>query len=79
MQKLCTNDMAVAPGGIVYTGMLNQQGGYETYCTATRLSPTKLVHTFLPLLPIPSFLSLSFPLAPIPTFPCPNLLSSTTD
>ena len=70
LQKLCTNNMAVAPGSIVYTGMLNQQGGYQTDCTVTRLSQNKLVHTLSfshcsPPLPIYVLLSplssLSFP------------------
>ena len=43
LQRLCSNNMAVAPGSIVYTGMLNQQGGYQTDCTVTRLSQNKLV------------------------------------
>ncbi len=41
MQKLCTNDVAVPQGQIVYTGMLNHRGGYETDCTVTRLDQHK--------------------------------------
>ena len=38
MQRLCCANMDVEPGSIVYTGMLNQRGGYEADVTATRLS-----------------------------------------
>ena len=41
LQWLCTNDVAVAPGQTVYTGMLNDRGTYESDITATRLSPTE--------------------------------------
>ncbi|HXA94828.1 MAG TPA: FAD-dependent oxidoreductase [Candidatus Dormibacteraeota bacterium] len=37
LQPLCANDVAVPPGRIVYTGMLNDRGGYESDLTATRL------------------------------------------
>ncbi|TIQ92206.1 MAG: FAD-dependent oxidoreductase, partial [Mesorhizobium sp.] len=33
LQKLCANDMDVAPGKIVYTQMLNQRGGIESDLT----------------------------------------------
>ena len=75
MQKLCTNNMAVAPGSIVYTGMLNRQGGYQTDCTVTRLSQNKLVffsptHSSL-IAPLPSLRS---PLsAPLSLSPAPLL------
>ena len=39
LQRLCCNDVAVAPGRCVYTGMLNARGGYEADLTATRLGP----------------------------------------
>ena len=39
LQWLCTADMAVCPGRVVYTGMLNGRGGYESDVTVTRLSP----------------------------------------
>ena len=42
MQTLCTNNVAVPQGQIVYTGMLNHQGGYVTDCTVTRLALNKL-------------------------------------
>ena len=38
MQHLCANDMAVAPGRIVYSSMLNTAGGIESDLTVTRLS-----------------------------------------
>ena len=43
MQKLCCNDMAVPPGKIVYTGMLNDSGGYVTDCTVTRLAQDRWI------------------------------------
>lgn len=39
LQRLCANDVAVEPGRIVYTGMLNEQGGFESDLTVTRLTP----------------------------------------
>lgn len=41
LQWLCTADMAVAPGGTVYTGMLNARGTYESDVTVTRISVTE--------------------------------------
>ncbi len=38
LQWLCTADVAVEPGTVVYTGMLNERGGYESDLTVTRLS-----------------------------------------
>jgi glycine cleavage system T protein len=40
LQRLCANDVDVAPGGIVYTQMLNDRGGIESDLTVTRLSET---------------------------------------
>lgn len=40
LQKLCANDMDVAPSKIVYTQMLNQRGGIESDLTVSRLSET---------------------------------------
>jgi 4-methylaminobutanoate oxidase (formaldehyde-forming) len=40
LQRLCANNMDVAPGRIVYTQMLNQHGGIESDLTVTRLSET---------------------------------------
>jgi 4-methylaminobutanoate oxidase (formaldehyde-forming) len=39
LQKLCANDVAVAPGRMVYTAMLNERGGFESDLTVTRLGP----------------------------------------
>jgi len=36
LQRLCANDMAPAPGRVIYTGMLNARGGYESDCTVFR-------------------------------------------
>jgi len=36
MQRLCANDMSAAPGRVIYTGMLNERGGYESDCTVFR-------------------------------------------
>jgi 4-methylaminobutanoate oxidase (formaldehyde-forming) len=41
LQRLCANDMAVPVGRMVYTGMLNARGGYETDLTCTRLAPDR--------------------------------------
>ena len=38
LQRLCTADVAVPVGRAVYTGMLNEQGGYEADVTVTRLA-----------------------------------------
>lgn len=38
LQWLCTGDVAVAPGRTVYTGVLNDRGGYEADVTVTRLA-----------------------------------------
>jgi heterotetrameric sarcosine oxidase gamma subunit len=37
LQWVCTADVAVEPGRAVYTGMLNERGGYEADVTITRL------------------------------------------
>ncbi|HET8578427.1 MAG TPA: FAD-dependent oxidoreductase [Methylomirabilota bacterium] len=37
LQHLCANDVAVPAGRIVYTGVLNERGGYESDLTVTRL------------------------------------------
>ena len=37
LQRLCANEMDVAPGRIVYTAMLNRRGGIESDLTVTRL------------------------------------------
>src|SRR5262249_11689239 len=38
LQWLCTNDVAVEPGRVVYTGLLTDRGGYESDLTVTRVS-----------------------------------------
>ncbi len=38
LQRICANDVAVAPGRIVYTQWLNARGGIEADLTLTRLS-----------------------------------------
>jgi glycine cleavage system aminomethyltransferase T len=40
LQWLCTADVAVPVGRVVYTGMLNERGTYEADVTVTRLSAT---------------------------------------
>ena len=40
LQRLCANQMDVAPGRIVYTQMLNNRGGIESDLTVTRISET---------------------------------------
>lgn len=37
LQRICANNVAVAPGTCVYTAMLNERGGYESDVTVTRL------------------------------------------
>jgi glycine cleavage system aminomethyltransferase T len=41
LQYICANDMAVAPGTTVYTGILNDRGGYESDVTVTRTAPNE--------------------------------------
>jgi glycine cleavage system aminomethyltransferase T len=43
LQWLCTADVAVASGRVVYTGMLNARGTYESDVTVTRLSRTEFL------------------------------------
>jgi 4-methylaminobutanoate oxidase (formaldehyde-forming) len=38
LQRQCGNDLAVPPGRVVYTGVLNEQGGFESDFTVTRLA-----------------------------------------
>ncbi len=38
LQRLCANDVAVPPGRVVYTAMLNERGGFESDLTVTRLA-----------------------------------------
>jgi len=41
LQRLCANNVAVEPGSVVYTGMLNENGGYESDLTVFRLSANR--------------------------------------
>ncbi|MCP5080675.1 MAG: FAD-dependent oxidoreductase [Alphaproteobacteria bacterium] len=38
LNRVCANNMARAPGRAIYTGMLNDRGGFESDLTALRLS-----------------------------------------
>ena len=37
LNRVCTNDMTRAPGSVIYTGMLNDRGGYESDLTVLRM------------------------------------------
>jgi 4-methylaminobutanoate oxidase (formaldehyde-forming) len=43
LQRVCANDVAVAPGRIVYTQWLNARGGIEADVTVTRLGETSFL------------------------------------
>ncbi|NKB64280.1 MAG: FAD-dependent oxidoreductase [Gammaproteobacteria bacterium] len=43
LQRLCTNNIDVEPGRIVYTLMLNPQGGIEAECTVLRQSENRFL------------------------------------
>lgn len=43
LQRICANDVAVAPGTCVYTGLLNARGGYESDLTVTRLDADRFL------------------------------------
>ena len=38
LQYLCSNDVDVAIGTIIHTGMQNESGGYENDCSLIRLA-----------------------------------------
>ena len=38
LNNLCANQVDVASGTVVYTGMLNRRGGFEADVTVTRVS-----------------------------------------
>ena len=38
LQRICSNDVGVEPGSVVYTAMLNRSGGIEADLTVTRMS-----------------------------------------
>ncbi|XP_043501503.1 pyruvate dehydrogenase phosphatase regulatory subunit, mitochondrial [Polistes fuscatus] len=39
LQYLCSNDVDVAVGSIIHTGMQNYRGGYENDCSLARIAP----------------------------------------
>jgi glycine cleavage system T protein len=41
LQRICTNDVDVADGRVVYTQMLNSRGGIQCDLTVTRLAPER--------------------------------------
>ncbi|MBL0290280.1 MAG: FAD-dependent oxidoreductase [Betaproteobacteria bacterium] len=43
LQRLCANDVDVAPGRIVYTAMLNARGGFESDLTVIRIAPLEFL------------------------------------
>jgi len=43
LQRLCANDVDVAPGRMVYTPMLNRRGGFESDLTVMRLAPDRFL------------------------------------
>src|SRR6186713_1683432 len=43
VQRLCANEMDVAPGRMVYTPMLNERGGFESDVTVTRLGADRFL------------------------------------
>ena len=45
LQRVCANDVAVAPGCVVYTQWLNERGGIEADLTVTRLDPDRFLIT----------------------------------
>ena len=47
LQRLCANEIDVAPGRMVYTAMLNERGGFESDLTVMRLPPERGNHRFL--------------------------------
>ena len=45
LQQVCANDVAVAPGRVVYTQWLNERGGIEADLTVTRLAEDRFLIT----------------------------------
>lgn len=43
LQRLCANDVDVAPGRMVYTGVLNRRGGFESDLTVMRLDAQRFL------------------------------------
>ncbi|MFM7345619.1 MAG: FAD-dependent oxidoreductase, partial [Tagaea sp.] len=44
LQRLCANDVDVAPGRSVYTALLNSRGGFESDVTIARLAEDKFLY-----------------------------------
>jgi glycine cleavage system aminomethyltransferase T/glycine/D-amino acid oxidase-like deaminating enzyme len=47
LQRVCANDVDVAPGRMVYSAVLNARGGFESDLTVIRLPPERGVDRFL--------------------------------
>jgi 4-methylaminobutanoate oxidase (formaldehyde-forming) len=47
LQRLCANDVDVAPDRMVYTALLNERGGFESDLTVLRLNPDRSGDRFL--------------------------------
>ena len=47
LQYICTSNMDVPIGHVIYTGILNHQGGYVTDCTVTRLNKDRLAWVYV--------------------------------
>ncbi|KIC30661.1 GcvT family protein [Leisingera sp. ANG-S5] len=45
LQRMCTNNMAIAPGRLAYTLMLNEDGGIETDMTVARHAEDRFIVT----------------------------------
>jgi hypothetical protein len=43
LQYLCSNDVDIAVGGIIHTGMQNRKGGYENDCSLARVAENQYV------------------------------------
>lgn len=43
LQRMCSNNMAIEPGRVIYTLMLNERGGIESDVTVARFSATKFL------------------------------------
>ena len=47
LQRLCANQVDVAPGRMVYTAMLNERGGFESDLTVLRLADERASQRFM--------------------------------
>jgi glycine cleavage system aminomethyltransferase T len=43
LQRLCANEVDVAPGRMVYTALLNERGGFESDLTVMRLAADRFL------------------------------------